>query len=693
MTSASPAQGGSLSPLGATRHDIGSTVTITPQANPGWRFDHWQGDLTGNANPGSVLMDAEKSVTGVFVETRTLTTSASPAEGGSVSPAGTTQQDYGATVSVTATPAEGYRFSHWTGAISGSANPGSVTMNAVKSVTAVFIRQFSLTTDPSPPEGGSVSPAGTTVYDTGTSVSVSAQANTGWRFHHWEGDLSGTSSPSSVTMDADKSVTAVFVQQFTLTTEVSPAGGGSVTPTGTTIHDAGSNVTVDPEASSGWRFHHWEGAVSGTTEPADVIMDGNKQVTAVFIEQFELTINIQGSGTVAADPPNGPYDNGTDVTLTATPEPGWFLDRWEEDVTGSANPAIVHMDADKMVTAVFNRLAQLEAVVDFSGQGIVSFEPHVENIYSVIDPAPNTPRYPVFRDLVSLGWEARLTAVFETETDPTRGQWSQVTGPEASLVPVSGTASAMQNAMTGGIYQISYDYPESPALSNANVVLPLSGAEISSQVYNDLLMASAFGQLVAIAYYPLGPGISDFYRWFFYAGRGDHWGTPQGCLSVASRQNLALKYSPLEFNRQRGFGEGGIHDAIATWFGLPTDTAILNYMLVGRAMRATGVDQASIDLLVWSALAAANGNHDAKEYMYYVGADPNMDYVGQGAIYAQEAYDLSVLDSQVGPRIERLWPNGHGVANHVSRLDDDAQLYDYYFSSPGFLYITDPSLL
>jgi len=355
------------------------------------------------------------------------------------------------------------------------------------------------------------------------------------------------------------------------------------------------------------------------------------------------------------------------------------------------------MDADKTVTAVFNRLLRLEVAVDYSGEGVVSFDPHVENYYSVINPSPNAPRYPVFRDsapaFLGTEWQADLTAVFGVDNDPSRGSWSRVLGPTASLVPIQGTVISMQDAMTGGVYQLSYDYPQSPALSNANVVLPLAGAEIAGQVYTDLVMATAFGELVQIDFGPIGPGWSDFYRWFYYAGSGDYWGTPQGCGYEDSRQNLALMYSPQEFNKQRNTGEGGIHDSIATWFGFPTDTAILNYLLVGRAMRAMGADQPTIDALVYWALSAGNGNADAKEYMYYVGADPQLDYMGQGTAYAEQAYNLSLLDSSVGARIKRLWPNGHSVVNHVSREDYAAQLYDINFSSPGFLYITDPSPL
>lgn len=72
--------------------------------------------------------------------TYTLTVDVSPSGSGSVNlnPSGG-QYNSGTTVSLTASPASGYTFSSWSGSLSGSANPASLTMNGDKSVTANFI--------------------------------------------------------------------------------------------------------------------------------------------------------------------------------------------------------------------------------------------------------------------------------------------------------------------------------------------------------------------------------------------------------------------------------------------------------------------------------------------------------------------------------------------------------------------------
>jgi hypothetical protein len=42
-------------------------VTLTAVADPGWQFVGWSGDLTGLANPSTLVMDADKSVLATFI--------------------------------------------------------------------------------------------------------------------------------------------------------------------------------------------------------------------------------------------------------------------------------------------------------------------------------------------------------------------------------------------------------------------------------------------------------------------------------------------------------------------------------------------------------------------------------------------------------------------------------------------------
>lgn len=60
-----------------------------------------------------------------------------------------------------------------------------------------------------PPKAGGVFPEGGN-FKAGKIVELVAMPNEGYKFDHWSGDISGTTSPTEVTMDSDKKITAQF---------------------------------------------------------------------------------------------------------------------------------------------------------------------------------------------------------------------------------------------------------------------------------------------------------------------------------------------------------------------------------------------------------------------------------------------------------------------------------------------------
>ncbi|MBN1348038.1 choice-of-anchor D domain-containing protein [candidate division KSB1 bacterium] len=54
-----------------TAYKANESVKLSASANSGYAFDHWDGDLGGNANPETILMDGDKSVTAIFASTGT----------------------------------------------------------------------------------------------------------------------------------------------------------------------------------------------------------------------------------------------------------------------------------------------------------------------------------------------------------------------------------------------------------------------------------------------------------------------------------------------------------------------------------------------------------------------------------------------------------------------------------------------
>ncbi|MEX1261882.1 MAG: hypothetical protein WEA58_13495, partial [Balneolaceae bacterium] len=120
-------------------------------------------------------------------------------------------------VELTATPDDGWTFSHWEGEeIDGTENSETtITMDSDKNVTAVFDEnpeQFTLTIIPGENGEIDVDPESDDgMYLQGEEVELTAIANDDYIFSHWiinSEEVEG--SPTTITMDSDKSITAVF---------------------------------------------------------------------------------------------------------------------------------------------------------------------------------------------------------------------------------------------------------------------------------------------------------------------------------------------------------------------------------------------------------------------------------------------------------------------------------------------------
>ena len=99
---------------------------------------------------------------------------------------------------------------------------------------------------------------------------------------------------------------------YTLTTSVSPQGGGSVTPASGTF-DEGENVTVEASANDGWVFDSWTGDVQSTNNPLNFTITANTSLTANFTD-------VSSSYTVDITASNGPDQIDLRIGQQQTPE-------------------------------------------------------------------------------------------------------------------------------------------------------------------------------------------------------------------------------------------------------------------------------------------------------------------------------------------------------------------------------------
>ncbi len=169
--------------------------------------------------------------------------------------------------------------------------------------------------------------------------------------------LTGT-EPGTVTLLGDDPI------EFTLT--MTTVGDGSVTVDGAEYTaplsvEAGTKVTIAAFPDTDWQFNGWTGDHTGQISSAEISMNGNKTITANFIQttetKYSLTLTFDnGLVNVNGSPYTGAVEvsEGTILELEAVPDPGYVFDGWTGDHTGATSPILVTMDDDKEIAANFS---------------------------------------------------------------------------------------------------------------------------------------------------------------------------------------------------------------------------------------------------------------------------------------------------------------------------------------------------
>jgi uncharacterized protein (TIGR02145 family)/uncharacterized repeat protein (TIGR02543 family) len=198
--------------------------------------------------------------------------------------------DSGTVVALTPVPSNNYHFSGWSGALAGTVNPATITMNGDKSVTAGFEvnppNTFTLTVAAS--NGAVKKTPDLPQYDSGSTVGLKATPNTGYRFVDWSGDATGTTDSTTVVMSKGKSVTANFALiPYQLTVN---AVNGTITlpATATVTVNHGVLTPVKAVASTGYSFSGW------------TVPTGAATITSASVESTTVSLT-SGDATVRAN--------------------------------------------------------------------------------------------------------------------------------------------------------------------------------------------------------------------------------------------------------------------------------------------------------------------------------------------------------------------------------------------------------
>ncbi len=368
---ANPTNGGTVSGDGA--YQLGQSCTVTATPNAGYTFVNWM----ENGNVVSTNAVYTFNVTGNHYLTAnfqaqpqnyTVSVSANPTNGGTVSGGGTYQQ--GQSCTVTATPATGFTFLRWTENGSQVSTNASYTFNVTgnRSLVAQFQavpQNYTVSVSANPTNGGTVSGGGT--YQQGQQCTVHATANTGYTFTNWteNGNVVSTNANYSFTVTSNRTLVANFTAQtYTITATANPTNGGTVAGDGTFNYGQSCTLTATP--ATGYNFVRW--TKNGLQVSTNANYTFNVTESAALVAQFQLqscavftsAYPVEGGTTTGG----GSYLYGDNVTVTATANEGYNFINWVEDdnvVSTEANYSFT-VTGSRSLTAIFE-LQALEITV------------------------------------------------------------------------------------------------------------------------------------------------------------------------------------------------------------------------------------------------------------------------------------------------------------------------------------------
>ena len=308
----------------------------------------------------------------------------------------------GASITLTATPNAGFLFTNWTGACSGNTTSCTVTMDAAKTVGAVFTAIPQLTVNSVGTGTGIImsTPAGidcfegsdcNSLFAQNTSVMLVPYPDINSNFTGWSGAGCSGKGVCTLTMDTAKNVVATFTHKpYTLNVAKQGNGNGTLTSAPAGINcgtvcranfDYGSQVTLTATPQDKQTvFMGWSGDCSGMST-CIVTMNSAAHVKAQFINGYTLTVAQPTMGHINGDadgdlelniPTNeseqiacGINTNGTDtrcqanfksgavVALRAIPLSGYQFKAWTGACIGKSTVCTVPMNSAKTVTATF----------------------------------------------------------------------------------------------------------------------------------------------------------------------------------------------------------------------------------------------------------------------------------------------------------------------------------------------------
>ena len=333
---ANPAEGGTVS--GDNAYQQGQSCTVTATPNAGYTFINWteNGEEVSTDASYTFIVTSNRYLMANFEEqaqSYTISVSANPSNGGTVTGDGIYQQGQPCTIHATANA--GYIFTNWTENGNVVSNDASFTFTVTGDhnfVANFDIQSYRVKAVANPIVGGIVTGSGNYAYN--ASCTVTATANSAYTFINWteNGNVVSDNASFTFTVTSDHNLEANFqLQSFTIGVTANPSNGGFVTGGGNYNHGASCTVTATPNQR--YEFVNWteNGVEVSTQQSYSFTVTANRDLVANFeMPMIEITTSVdpqEAASVIGA----GTYNYGDEVTLTIVRNEDYAFQNWTEN--------------------------------------------------------------------------------------------------------------------------------------------------------------------------------------------------------------------------------------------------------------------------------------------------------------------------------------------------------------------------
>jgi hypothetical protein len=257
--------------------------------------------------------------------------------------------------------------------------------------------------------------------------------------------------------------------------------------------------------------------------------------------------------------------------------------------------------------------------------------------------------------------------------------WSKLSGPNSGTLNNTDRPEILyRNVKSGGVYRVAFDFGQNERRqrSEANILLPLAGAEMDEVIKADLVRANAFAQIVTNKYSALQRNLSsNGERWFVTRNAGDYTGRPDNVVTPTVWHYNQVNTTPSSDN----YGLG----VVCTWKKRPVRLSKLSNFMVFYSCRKIGVSMTR----AWLARVYYGTLDSASATLSWNASQSVADGADYDATVSSLVNNIWIQEASTD-KSKKLWPNSSPPDNFVEpyySLDLDRE-----FTSPRFLYMTNP---